>query len=60
MAAHPPMSRSTAHSSTFISISERDPASERSPATRGAANGNSSVGVWASLTWIALGPRFSV
>ena len=45
-----PMSRCTAHSSTFISISERAPASERSPATRGAANGNSMVGVWASLT----------
>ena len=53
IADSPPTSRSTAHSRTFISISERDPASERSPATRGAANGNSMVGVWASLMWMA-------
>ncbi|CFE49327.1 Uncharacterised protein [Mycobacterium tuberculosis] len=45
----PPISRCTAHSSTFISISAREPASDRSPTTRGAANGNSSVGVCASL-----------
>lgn len=53
------MSRCTAHSSTFISISEREPTSDMSPATRGAANGNSSVGVWASLRWIDCGPRLS-
>ena len=54
------MSRCTAHNKTFISISEREPASDRSPPTRGAANGNSSVGVRASLMWMDLGPRLSV
>jgi len=60
MCESPPMSRCTAHNSTFISISEREPASERSPPTRGAANGNSSVGVSASLMCTDCGPRLSV
>ena len=49
MADNPEMSRSTDQSSRRISFSARGPASSRLPMTRGAANGNSSVGTSAFL-----------
>ncbi|SKY67913.1 Uncharacterised protein [Mycobacteroides abscessus subsp. abscessus] len=54
------MSRSTDQRRTFISSSARAPASVRSPATRGAANGKSSVGFIAGLMTAVVPPTFSV
>ena len=54
------MSRSTDQRRTFISISARAPASDSSPATRGAAKGNSIVGVIAGLTNFLAPPAESI
>ena len=59
IAPSPATSFSTLHSRTRISVSARGPASAIEPWTRGAANGNSSVGVSAGLRTVVWPPADS-